>query len=67
MKKLSLTCPVCTGAFHHRVKRSWFLKHALYFLPIKIYYCEHCQKNVYVLMKDQSAAPGEPEWEIQQG
>jgi len=62
MKKPSLNCPVCTHTFHHRVKRDWFLKHALYFLPIKIYYCDSCQKNVYVLMKDQSGALDEPAW-----
>jgi len=62
MKNALLKCPVCTAAFHHRVKRSWFLKHALYFLPIKIYYCEHCEKNVYVLMKDQPAMLDKPAW-----
>jgi len=62
MKKSTLTCPICGGAFHHRVKRNWFLKHALYFVPIKIYHCGGCEKDVYVLFKDQSGLLDKPSW-----
>jgi DNA-directed RNA polymerase subunit RPC12/RpoP len=62
MKTPSLTCPACAHAFHHRVKRSWLLKHAFYFLPIKVYHCNHCEKNVYVLMTDQSAELNKSAW-----
>ncbi|HZY36344.1 MAG TPA: hypothetical protein VFE53_06825 [Mucilaginibacter sp.] len=62
MKKLSLLCPICGQEFHHRVKRTWFLKHVLYFMPFRIYYCEGCEKNVYVLVKDQPEMPQKPAW-----
>ncbi|MCR8560227.1 hypothetical protein KXD93_21425 [Mucilaginibacter sp. BJC16-A38] len=57
MKQLSLKCPVCAHAFHHRVKRNWFLKHVLFFLPIKIYCCSECKKAVYMVVKDIEIAP----------
>lgn len=47
-------CPVCGDVFHHRAKRSWFFKHVLYFLPFRVYFCQRCEKNVYVLIKDQA-------------
>jgi hypothetical protein len=62
MKEPSLSCPACACRFHHRVKRNWLLKHALYFLPIKIYYCDNCRKNIYMLMTDQSAVLDKPAW-----
>jgi len=53
MKKCSLKCPVCSAVFYTRVKRNWFIKNALFFLPIKVYYCDHCEKNVYVLVSEK--------------
>jgi len=62
MKKCSLTCPVCSHTFHSRVKRNWFLRNVLYFLPIKIYFCNVCEKNVYILVKDQTELLNKPTW-----
>jgi hypothetical protein len=53
MKTSSLKCPLCAHGFHHRVKRNWFLKYTLFFVPVKIYYCDLCKKNVYVVLTDQ--------------
>jgi len=62
MKKSSLLCPLCGQAFHHRVKRPWVLRYALYFMPVKIYFCDHCEKNVYVLIKDLPDLSHKPAW-----
>jgi len=51
MKKISLTCPACHQPFHSRTKRSWFIKHILYFLPFKVYFCKCCDKDVYILFQ----------------
>jgi hypothetical protein len=62
MRKISLICPLCGGVFHHKVRRNWFLRYALYFIPVKIYFCKRCDKNVYVLIKDQPRLSDKPAW-----
>nr|WP_294792968.1 hypothetical protein [uncultured Mucilaginibacter sp.] len=52
MKRSSLICPACQSSFHHREKRSWFIKHVLFYLPFKVYFCERCSKDVYILFRD---------------
>ncbi|WP_157799087.1 hypothetical protein [Mucilaginibacter auburnensis] len=52
MKRETLTCPACHQAFHHRTKRSWFMKYVLYFLPFRVYFCDRCDKDVYVLFRE---------------
>ncbi len=48
-KRSSLTCPDCHEPFHHRTKRSWFMKNILFFMPFKVYFCDKCDKDVYML------------------
>ena len=31
-------------------------------MPFKIYFCERCEKNVYVLFKDQPDLINKPAW-----
>jgi hypothetical protein len=62
MKNSNLFCPLCRQTFHHRVKRSWFLKYALCFMPFRVYFCERCEKNVYVRFKDQPEMSHKPAW-----
>jgi len=52
MKKSSLKCPVCAGNFDYRVKRNWILRYIFFFIPVKIYCCGECKKNVYIVVKD---------------
>ena len=62
MKKCSLKCPVCAENFQHRVSRSWFLRYILFFINVKIYFCNRCKKRVYVLLTDQEVLDHRPVW-----
>ncbi|RKR81214.1 hypothetical protein BDD43_1359 [Mucilaginibacter gracilis] len=42
-------CKTCGRDFESRVKRSFFVKKVLFFLPFKKYKCSSCRKQVYVL------------------
>ena len=53
LTKPSLKCYKCSTVYHYRIKRNWFLKYVLFFLPIKIYFCGHCVKNRYILLSDK--------------
>ncbi|BAU52786.1 hypothetical protein [Mucilaginibacter gotjawali] len=55
-----LRCPKCTAAFHYRIRRNWFLKYVLFFLPVKIYFCAHCVKKRYVLLSDRGETRYKP-------
>lgn len=49
-----LRCSKCATMYHYRVKRGWFLKYVLFFLPVKIYFCARCVKKRYVLLTDKA-------------
>jgi hypothetical protein len=55
-----LRCYKCSTVYHYRIKRNWFLKHVLFFLPIKIYFCGHCVKNRYILLTDKGETKYRP-------
>jgi hypothetical protein len=48
-KKLPL-CPKCKTELDNRVPRGFFVKHLLFFLPMKRYICYKCQRKRYVLV-----------------
>jgi hypothetical protein len=60
MNKPSLRCHKCSTVFHYRIRRGWFLKYVLFFLPIKIYFCGHCVKNRYILLSDKNETKYNP-------
>ncbi|HEY2583626.1 MAG TPA: hypothetical protein VGI43_17580, partial [Mucilaginibacter sp.] len=45
MVKPVLRCYICSTAYHYKVKRSWFVRNVLFFLPIKVYFCGRCVKH----------------------
>ncbi len=47
-KKLPL-CPKCKTELDNRVSRGFFVRHLLFFLPIKRYVCYRCQRKRYIL------------------
>lgn len=53
MKKCTLRCPQCTQVFQSRVRRNWILRNLLFFIPVKIYFCSICDKNVYLILLDK--------------
>jgi len=55
-----LRCYKCAAAYHYRVRRNWFLKYVLFFLPIKIYFCGHCVKKRYVLLTNRGETMYKP-------
>ncbi|MDR3695244.1 hypothetical protein [Mucilaginibacter sp.] len=48
-----LRCYKCATVYHYRIRRNWFLKNVLFFLPVKIYFCGHCVKKRYILLTDR--------------
>jgi hypothetical protein len=52
-EKPDLKCYKCSTVYHYRIKRNWFVKYFLFFLPIKIYFCGRCVKNRYLLLTDK--------------
>ena len=58
--KPHLRCYKCSTVYHYRIKRGWFLKYVLFFLPIKIYFCGRCVKNRYLLLTDKGEARYKP-------
>jgi len=44
-------CSKCGSPFHFKMRRSWFTKNILFFLPIKKYFCAKCKKSSYILVK----------------
>lgn len=49
-------CPKCKiGRLDARVKRSFFIKYVLFWLPYKRYRCDYCNRKSYILSpKNQS-------------
>lgn len=41
-------CPKCKTELDNRVPRGFFVKHILFFLPLKRYVCYKCQRKRYV-------------------
>jgi len=60
LSKPSLRCYKCSTVFHYRIRRGWFLKYVLFFLPIKIYFCGHCVKNRYILLSNRNETKYNP-------
>jgi hypothetical protein len=58
--KPHLRCYKCGTVYHYRIRRNWFLKYGLFFLPVKIYFCGRCVKNRYVLLTDKHEAKYKP-------
>jgi len=58
--KPSLKCYKCSTVYHYRIRRNWFLKYVLFFLPIKIYFCGHCVKSRYILLSDKKETKYNP-------
>lgn len=47
MTRKSLKCPECTFETFMRIRRKWWMR----LLPTsKLYCCEHCSKNIFVLL-----------------
>lgn len=43
-------CPHCGEAYlYSRVRRPWWVKSFLFFLPVKRYSCNQCNKTSYIL------------------
>lgn len=53
LSKPSLRCYRCHSVYHYRIRRGWFLKYVLFFLPIKIYFCGHCVATRYRLLTNK--------------
>jgi ribosomal protein L37AE/L43A len=47
-KKLPV-CPKCKDELDNRVPRGFFVKHFLFFLPLKRYVCYRCQRKRYII------------------
>jgi hypothetical protein len=58
--KPSLRCYRCHTVYHYRIKRHWFVKYVLFFLPVKIYFCGHCVKERYILLTDKGETKYKP-------
>jgi hypothetical protein len=48
-KPITMFCPNCGNLFHKKLHRSWSVKTFLFFLPLRKYNCENCDKDVYVM------------------
>ncbi|MGN5955734.1 hypothetical protein ACP6L2_14075 [Sphingobacterium lactis] len=45
-------CPYCKGAYlYARVHRPWWVKTFLFYIPLKAYKCNNCNKISYVKIK----------------
>jgi len=59
-RKPSLKCYKCNSVYHYRLRRNWFFKNLLFFLPFKIYFCGHCVKKRYLLLTDKQEMKYKP-------
>jgi len=58
--KPALRCYRCSTAYHYKVRRGWFIKNVLFFVPIKIYFCPRCVKNRYVIITTKAEGRYKP-------
>jgi len=48
-------CSKCGTPFHFKMRRNWFIKRVLFFLPIKKYFCARCKKSSYIFARQDEA------------
>jgi hypothetical protein len=56
MEKALLRCRKCSALFHYSLRRNWFFRYVLFFLPVKVYFCAKCAKKRYVWLNKKEAA-----------
>ncbi|MBD1392392.1 hypothetical protein [Mucilaginibacter glaciei] len=48
IKPMTMYCPNCGNLFNRKLHRSWSQKTFLFFMPLRKYHCDNCDKDVLI-------------------